>query len=99
MTLLISMKNRPAADLLSQLLPAAQDVAEMRRLCETLLSVSDDYLHFHIFAFLHLVHEVRCVDVCAADKSDRRFGGIICLYQSGGHHGGGSSKGYGKALE
>ena len=44
------MKNRPAADLLSQLLPAAQDAAEMRRLCETLLSVSDDYRPYCINA-------------------------------------------------
>ena len=50
MTLLISMKNRPAADLLSQLLPATQDAAEMRRLCETLLSVSDDYRPYCIKA-------------------------------------------------
>lgn len=50
MALLISMKNRPAADLLSQLLPAAQDAAEMRRLCETLLSVSDDYRPYCINA-------------------------------------------------
>ncbi|MBR5978107.1 MAG: hypothetical protein IK033_03810 [Verrucomicrobia bacterium] len=48
--LLISMKNRPAADLLSQLLPAAQDSKEMRNLCEALLSVSDGYRPYCIQA-------------------------------------------------
>lgn len=50
MNLLISMKSRPAADLLSQLLPAAQDAKEMRNLCEALLSVSDGYRPYCIQA-------------------------------------------------
>ncbi len=48
--LLVSMKNRAAGDLLSQLLPVAQDAAEMRRLCEALLSISDGYRSYCIKA-------------------------------------------------
>lgn len=50
MTLLVSMNTQPAADLLSQLLPATQDAKEMRNLCEALLSISDGYRPYCIQA-------------------------------------------------
>ena len=50
MTLLVSMNTQPAADLLSQLLPATQDAKELRSLCEALLSVSDGYRPYCIQA-------------------------------------------------
>ena len=54
--LLVSMKNRAAADLLSQLLPVAQDAAEMRRLCEALLSISDGYRSYCIKAAREMIN-------------------------------------------
>ncbi|MBQ7589217.1 MAG: hypothetical protein IJU47_00830 [Verrucomicrobia bacterium] len=56
--LLVSMKNRAAADLLSQLLPVAQDAAEMRRLCEALLSISDGYRSYCIKAAREMYNQL-----------------------------------------
>ncbi len=49
-SLLVSMGNRPAADLLSQLLPATQTVDELANLCKALMSVSDGYRPYCITA-------------------------------------------------
>ncbi|MBQ7590030.1 MAG: hypothetical protein IJU47_05025 [Verrucomicrobia bacterium] len=49
-SLLVSMGNRPAADLLSQLLPATQTVEELANLCKALMSVSDGYRPYCISA-------------------------------------------------
>jgi len=49
-SLLVAMGNRPAADLLSQLLPVAQTVEELTNLCKALLNVSDGYRPYCISA-------------------------------------------------
>ena len=49
-SLLVTMGNRPAADLLSQLLPATQTVDELANLCKALMSVSDGYCPYCISA-------------------------------------------------
>ncbi len=58
-SLLVAMGNRPAADLLSQLLPVAQTVEELTNLCKALLNVSDGYRPYCISAardmYNHLV--------------------------------------------
>ncbi|MBR4250547.1 MAG: hypothetical protein IKQ24_10380, partial [Verrucomicrobia bacterium] len=43
MQVLIAMKNQQASDLLSQLLPAAQNPKELGTLCKVLLNISDGY--------------------------------------------------------
>ena len=43
MHVLVAMKNQQASDLLSQLLPAAQNPKELGTLCKVLLNISDGY--------------------------------------------------------
>ena len=50
MTLLMSMKTRDAADLLSRLIPAVQNAKEMRDLSRELMSISDGYRPYCISA-------------------------------------------------
>lgn len=74
--LLMSMKTRSAADLLSQLLPAAQDAKEMRNLCETLLSVSDGYRPYCIQAaramYARLIEEQKDTNANASEIKSMR---------------------------
>lgn len=54
MDILVTMKNQQASDLLSQLLPAAQNPKELGTLCKVLLNISDGYRPYCVKA----VHEM-----------------------------------------
>jgi hypothetical protein len=69
-SLLVAMGNRPAADLLSQLLPVAQTVEELTNLCKALLNVSDGYRPYCISAARDMYNHLTDLEQASSDQQD-----------------------------
>jgi hypothetical protein len=69
-TLLAAMGNRPAADLLSQLLPVAQTVEELTNLCKALLNVSDGYRPYCISAARDMYNHLNDLEQISGNQQD-----------------------------
>ena len=69
-SLLVAMGNRPAADLLSQLLPVAQTVEELTNLCKALLNVSDGYRPYCISAARDMYNHLTDLEQSSPDQQN-----------------------------
>ena len=69
-SLLVAMGNRPAADLLSQLLSVAQTVEELTNLCKALLNVSDGYRPYCISAARDMYNHLTDLEQPSSDQQN-----------------------------